>query len=53
MKISEIADRLEDIRGEFGDVEGYVPDQLEPTWRCLISSVEFDPDSQSVVVTVE
>lgn len=48
MKITEIRDRLDEIIQEFGDAEGYLIPDLEPTWRNPVTDVEFESDRQAV-----
>lgn len=48
MKISEIRDRLDEIIDEFGDAEGLMIPDLEPTWRNPITDVDFEPERQAV-----
>lgn len=53
MKISEGVEELERIRNEFGDADMLMPDQLEPTWHNPITSIEFDSDHQSVILSAD
>lgn len=49
MKLTEIRDRIDEIINEFGDGEGYIVPDLEPTWRNPVTDVEFEFDRQAGV----
>lgn len=53
MKLNEIEDKIAEIRTEFGNVSGVIPDQLEPGWINQITSIEYDHDREVVVFTTD
>lgn len=53
MKAIEIRDRMDEILEEFGNVEMFLADVLEPEWRHKVTSVEFEADRQSGLISAD
>lgn len=53
MKLSEIEEKIAEIRTEYGDNEAVTPDVLEPGWICAITDVQFDHDRQVTVFSTD
>lgn len=53
MKLSEIEDRIAELRAEFGNLRAVSPDALEPGWVCDITSIEYDHDRELAIFTTD
>jgi hypothetical protein len=53
VKATEMRDELDNLINEFGDMELYRADELQPEWRIKIGGVLYDPDKESVLVQDE
>jgi hypothetical protein len=53
VKIQEIEEKLAEIRTEYGNNDGVIPDVFEPTWINSITDIQFDPDREVTVFTTD
>ena len=53
VKLSEIEERIAEIRTEFGNSDSVIPDQLEPGWINSITSIEYDHDRDVTVFSTD
>lgn len=53
MKLSEIEEKIGEIRAEFGNSDSVIPDQLEPGWINSITTIEYDHDRDVTVFSTD
>lgn len=53
MKAFEAREKLDEIIEEYGNVDLFLADVLEPEWRHEVTDIEFEPDRQSGLIVAD